>query len=47
MALHTRLLPRGFKFSLAESKGITLAEAPKKAQAVIQAMEICAGHDFV
>jgi len=38
-----RLLPGKFKFSLAESKVTTLADALRKAQSFIQAMEISAG----
>jgi len=39
------LLPGRFKFSLAESKVTTLAEALGRAQSFIQATEICAGEE--
>jgi len=41
------LLPGMFKFSLAESKVATLAQGPRRAQDFIQAIEMCAGDDFI
>lgn len=41
------LLPKRFKFSLAESKVTTLAEALERAQALIQASKMCVVDDFV
>ena len=42
-----RLLPRRFKFSLAECKVVTLAKALWRAEHFIQATKICIGDDFV
>jgi len=41
------LLPGRFKCSLVESKVTTLADALRRAQDFIQAIEICVGNDFV
>jgi len=41
------LLPGRFKFSFIESKVTILADALRRAQDFIQAIEICIGDDFV
>jgi len=45
--LSQRIAFRRFNFSLIESKDTTLADALRKAQDFIQAIEICNGDDFV